>query len=56
MSNGLKFTPRGGQVRIKVAYKKMGDLAKLSIKVIDTGIGISEEDQQKLLKMFGMLD
>ena len=39
-SNALKFTDKG-----KVTIKAESDETKLKISVIDTGIGIKEEDQ-----------
>ncbi|TBX22296.1 PAS domain S-box protein [Jiulongibacter sediminis] len=55
-SNGLKFTDNG-EVIIKVSLKE-GPTApgNLLFEVIDQGIGISEEDQQKLFNAFQQLD
>ncbi len=44
LSNALKFTPRGGNVKIIV--EKIDDLAKISVQ--DSGIGISQENINKL--------
>ena len=40
-----------GQIMIDVK----GDYEYLYISVIDTGIGISSENQKKLFKLFGMI-
>lgn len=48
ISNAIKFTPAGGKVLIYC--KKSGNRALIS--VIDTGIGISAEDQLKLFQPF----
>lgn len=52
VSNAIKFTPNGGKVSIYC--KKSGNRALIS--VIDTGIGISAEDQIKLFQPFIQLD
>ncbi len=48
LSNAIKFTPDGGNV--KVVLKQKGD--KLSVSVIDTGIGIRSEGIDKLFLPF----
>ncbi|HII92313.1 MAG TPA: response regulator [Methanosarcina sp.] len=52
VSNAIKFTPNGGKVSIY--YKESGNRALIS--VIDTGIGISAEDQVRLFQPFTQLD
>jgi PAS domain S-box-containing protein len=52
ISNAIKFTDIGGTVTIKAKRKE--NVAHIS--VIDTGIGISIEDQGKLFKPFSQLD
>lgn len=47
ITNAIKFTDRGG-VRLEVAYRN--ELATFS--VIDTGIGIAPEDQQRIFAPF----
>ena len=49
-SNAIKFTEKG-QVMIKVS----NDSEYLLISVIDTGAGISLENQEKLFKLFGFI-
>lgn len=56
VSNALKFTPRKGSINIVVNHFQEHESWWIGIKVIDTGIGISKEDQLKLFQMFGMLD
>jgi signal transduction histidine kinase len=54
-SNALKFT-KNGSVTIYVEILKI-DLKKfLKISVVDTGIGIKQEDQSKLFKLFGFIN
>jgi PAS domain S-box-containing protein len=48
IDNAIKYTPDGGTVTVRA--NAQGD--SLSISVIDTGEGISEEDQKKLFSRF----
>ncbi len=56
-SNAVKFTERGS---VTLGYEVLNDenslKTRLKIFVRDTGIGISEENQQKLFKRFEKLD
>lgn len=52
IGNAIKFTDNGGSVIVS-SYKEDG---MLNIRVKDTGIGISQEDKQKLFKPFKQLD
>jgi signal transduction histidine kinase len=47
MNNGIKFTPKGGEV--KISAKKEKDFVKVSIS--DTGIGIKKESIEKLFRI-----
>lgn len=47
ISNAIKFTPEDGRVVISAKEKEIGFI---KIEVADTGVGISEEDQQKLFE------
>ncbi len=52
LGNAIKFTPEGGKVNVLISMaEKM-----VRFSVIDTGIGISSEDQKKLFKPFTQLD
>jgi PAS domain S-box-containing protein len=48
LNNALKFTPRGGAIRVKVARE--GDTAKLH--VADTGVGMTRDELQAVFEMF----
>ncbi|MBI2586753.1 MAG: hypothetical protein HYW28_12920 [Rhodospirillales bacterium] len=50
LDNGLKFTRPHGAVRIEGYLEARGGI---SIKVADTGIGIAEQDMNKVLEAFG---
>lgn len=47
ISNGIKFTPSGGKVRIKARIEHQN----LMMSVSDTGIGISKENFDKLFRI-----
>ena len=49
ISNGLKFTPEGGSVRVELGLDKMGDL---SLRIEDTGIGIRKSDINRVFEPF----
>jgi len=52
VGNAVKFTERGG-VRVEVSHERLSDIElKLVLRVIDTGIGISESEQAQLFQPF----
>ena len=53
VSNAIKFTVEG-EIHIHVELLKEG-VPYLKVSVSDTGIGIKEEDQQKLFQLFGFI-
>ena len=55
LSNAVKFTPEEGKVAIEISAPDEGR-ELLRIDVIDTGMGISEEDQSRLFQPFIQLD
>lgn len=54
LSNSIKFTPSGGS--IKVEFTKNEKEKLVYVKIIDTGIGISDKDLPKALSNFGQVD
>ena len=53
-SNALKFTDKGRvTIKTSIVEKEASGDRYLEISVIDTGIGIKEEDKPKLFKLFG---
>lgn len=52
LSNAVRFTPQEGDVIVDAKLEENGEL---SITVIDTGIGISEENTPKALAPFGQI-
>jgi PAS domain S-box-containing protein len=56
LSNAIKFTPKG-QIEVKVeTIEKTSDWSKIKFAVIDTGIGIKEENKIKILEPFSQED
>ena len=49
LSNAIKFTPEGG--RINVHVERATD-NQMSIKVVDTGVGIAEQNQEMVFEKF----
>jgi two-component system cell cycle sensor histidine kinase PleC len=49
-SNAVKFTPRGGRITIFAHLQRDGAVV---FGVADTGVGISEDDQQRVFENFG---
>jgi len=49
LSNAIKFTPEGGRVLVTA---QSGERDQLVMRVIDTGVGIAEEDQQLIFEKF----
>jgi len=52
LSNAVKFTPAGGELGIEASKK--GDWCRVS--VIDNGIGIKQEDQERIFEAFTQAD
>ncbi len=56
LSNSLKFTERGS-IRLAISCIAHGDAStELQFSIIDTGIGIPEEAQQKIFESFSQAD
>ena len=56
ISNAIKFTSMGKITLQIVKTKQVGDKIELFFVVMDTGIGIREEDKDKLFKSFTQVD
>jgi signal transduction histidine kinase len=52
LSNAIKFTPTGGTITIGARLDTQG---QFQLSVIDTGVGIAEEDIPKALAVFGQV-
>lgn len=56
LSNAIKFTPNNGNVSVTIDKIQEGDADFLTIKVQDSGLGISKEDQQHIFDKFYQVD
>lgn len=53
LSNALKFTPPGGKILFKVEQSlAIGNRSKILFSVTDTGIGINEENLERIFRAF----
>ena len=58
IGNAIKFTKKG-KIDVIVDYDRDGvspGLGLIKLEVVDTGVGISKQDQEKLFNPFTMLD
>ncbi|MDO4163186.1 MAG: two-component regulator propeller domain-containing protein [Bacteroides sp.] len=51
LSNAFKFTPEGGRVDVSLERVK-GNPETLLIKVSDTGVGVKDEDKERIFERF----
>lgn len=54
LSNSVKFTPQGGEVKVSAWQNVMDD--SIAIEVRDTGIGIAPKDISRAMSPFGQVD
>ncbi len=54
LNNAVKFTPEGGSIMLEVT--SIAEKKAVSFSVIDTGIGIAQEDMPRLFKSFEQID
>jgi len=52
LSNAIKSTPEGGRIEVSVAVGSAATAGRAVFSVLDTGCGISEEDQKRLFSRF----
>jgi PAS domain S-box-containing protein len=61
LSNAVKFTPENGNITVKIILERLQDSTddnnvKLHMEIIDSGIGISPEQQARLFNSFEQAD
>jgi len=57
LNNAMKFTPRGGEIFLSAAQRKLDEnRIRLRVEVRDSGIGIPLDQQKKLFSAFEQLD
>lgn len=52
LENAIKFTPAGGSVDLKAETARTGDSDYLVISVSDTGIGITQQEKEKIFNKY----
>jgi signal transduction histidine kinase len=52
VSNAIKFTNEGGQIRVEIGYAQ-NDATQLELQIIDSGIGIPNDLKPRLFEKFG---
>jgi protein-histidine pros-kinase len=55
VTNAIKFTD-AGSVQVMLAQRQDADGTMMELRVTDTGVGINEEDRDKLFQAFSQLD
>jgi CheY-like chemotaxis protein/two-component sensor histidine kinase len=50
LSNAVKFSPEGGSIALTATHDDLSD--KIRVEVTDNGIGVSEDEQQRLFNAF----
>jgi len=57
LNNAIKFTPNNGHINVKIQLKEfINNKVKLYFEVKDTGIGMSEEQKEKVFEAFAQAD
>ncbi|WP_310828975.1 sensor histidine kinase [Paenibacillus pedocola] len=52
IGNSIKFTPDGGVIAVSI----LQEIGNVTVRISDTGIGISQEDQQRIFERFFKAD
>ena len=50
LSNSIKFNEKGGKIKILVVFNKQENCIEFSVE--DTGMGIPEDEQDKIFEKF----
>lgn len=56
IGNAMKFTDSGGSIKIRVSVQEGGPRKLIAVSVIDTGIGMSAAQMEKLFEPFSQVD
>lgn len=52
LSNSIKYTPSGGRIELKAFTKDTENGKALCLSILDTGIGMSDEERARIFKIF----
>ncbi|MBT6843003.1 MAG: PAS domain-containing protein [Candidatus Melainabacteria bacterium] len=56
IDNAIKYSPESKKVDIQISCSLLNDKPMVKVDIIDYGIGIKDEDQQKIFTKFSRLD
>jgi signal transduction histidine kinase/CheY-like chemotaxis protein len=57
LSNAIKFTPKNGEVNVRIeVFSQTDEMVSIGFSVEDTGIGISKEQKKKIFQAFSQAD
>ncbi|MEZ6045919.1 MAG: ATP-binding protein [Planctomycetaceae bacterium] len=56
IDNAIKYTPEGGQVRVRCYFDSEEDPQTVSVEISDTGLGIPKEYQARVFERFYRVD
>jgi two-component system cell cycle sensor histidine kinase PleC len=56
LSNAVKFTPRGGKITVRATSEMGPEGERVRVAVMDTGIGISDSDMERLARPFEQIE
>jgi signal transduction histidine kinase len=52
LNNGIKYTPEGGKITVKVEKHQEGEVEEVAVHVKDTGIGIPDDALEHIFDRF----
>ena len=52
LANAIKYTPRGKQIVCSLQVDHSDDPARVTLKIADTGRGMTEEEQKSLFEIY----
>ena len=55
LSNAIKFTPKNGNVIFSASFEEAKNKTNLKISIKDSGLGIKDEDKEKIFSSFNRL-
>jgi signal transduction histidine kinase/DNA-binding response OmpR family regulator/ligand-binding sensor domain-containing protein len=57
LTNAFKFSPEGGKISLRARYGRTetGEIDRLDLEVVDSGIGVPEEKQERIFDRFYMV-
>ena len=56
LSNAYKYSPQGGEVRVRLLRDGQGSRRRAAVQVLDQGIGMTDEQRQRMFERFYRAD